>query len=134
MARRPQVPTTPQPDQLSLDDLMDLGDDDLATLVAAGNRQASIEARFRRFHRDNPDVYRRLRAKALEARRAGIERTGIRRLWEALRWEVDLAVARGELDHGYKLNDHYPSRYSRLLMAQEEELEGMFETRELRTA
>jgi hypothetical protein len=94
----------------------------------------TIEARFLEFHRLNPEVYAGLIALCREAKATGRERLGIRTLWEVLRWR--LAGTRiGTTDDpssDYKLNDHYHSRYARLVM-QEPDLEGFFEIRTLRT-
>jgi hypothetical protein len=90
----------------------------------------SIEARFRKFHLDNPHVYTKLCELAREARRAGHGKIGIGMLWEVLRWQTFIATRSGE---PFKLNDHFPSRYARLIMDLESDLEGVFNTRELRT-
>jgi hypothetical protein len=37
-------------------------------------------------------------------------------------------------DAGFKLNDHFTSRYARLLMQREPDLYGLFETRAVRAA
>ena len=81
--------------------------------------------RFAEFHADNPHVYRMLRSKALELKRAGRERFGMRCLWESMRFDMAVETE----THDFKLNDHYPPAYSRLLMQREPELSGFFETR-----
>lgn len=87
----------------------------------------SLEARFSRFHRENPDVYAELLALALAGRRRGLKRLGIGSLFEVIRWNRALATV-GE---PFKLNNSYRSRYARLLMEREPELAGVFETRAL---
>jgi hypothetical protein len=85
----------------------------------------SREERFRRFHSEHPEVYRWLREKALGLRSRGREHYGMRALWEVLRFHT----AMGDVTGDFKLNDHYPPFYSRLLMRDEPALRGFFETR-----
>jgi hypothetical protein len=93
-------------------------------------REASIQARFEAFHDAHPEVYDELVALARDAVRAGRSRIGVGMLWEVLRWNRTL---RGVEDpSGFKLNDHYRSRYARLIMEREHDLAGIFEVRELR--
>lgn len=93
-------------------------------------REATIQERFAAFHAAHPEVYAELVELARTARRAGRSRIGIGMLWEVLRWERTL---RGVEEGGFKLNDHFRSRYARLLMEREPDLAGIFETRELRS-
>lgn len=86
---------------------------------------ASREERFRRFHAQHPEVYEWLRDKALALKRHGREHYGLRALWEVLRFHT----AMGDLGGDYRLNDHFPPFYARLLMQQEPELRGFFEVR-----
>lgn len=76
----------------------------------------SIDQAFVQFHRDNPEVFDLLVKYARQAKAAGRRRFGIRMLWERLRWYVLIETTDPS---GYKLNDHYHSRYARLLMARE---------------
>ena len=82
------------------------------------------EEAFWKFHAEFPEVYARLRREALDMRRRGWKRYGIRTLWEIARHHMNL-------QHGgeYKLNDHHTRFYARLLMKNESELDGFFETR-----
>ncbi len=91
----------------------------------------SYQARFLAFHRANPQVYRELVRFAREARNYGKRVLGIRLLWERVRWEL-MIVTRDE-NSSFKFNDHYHSRYARLLMDREPDLRGMFRIRKLRT-
>lgn len=91
--------------------------------------EEEIELRFLRFHAQNPHVYTGLVRLAREARARGAGRLGIRQLWEVMRWQTgDFSV-----DDDYRLNDHYHSRYARLIMQEESDLAGVFELRALRT-
>jgi len=87
----------------------------------------TIRDRFEAFHAANPRVYRVLRDKALELRRAGRTHYGLKRLFEWLRYDSPVAVL---TDDGYRLNNSYTPHYARLLMDSEPELVGFFETRE----
>lgn len=91
----------------------------------------TIEERFEAFHAANPDVYDELVRLARRAKARGHRRMGIELCFGALRWNRLMATT-GE--SGFKLNDHFTSRYARLLMAREPDLNGFFETRELRSA
>lgn len=90
-----------------------------------------IETRFRIFHRANPGVYAALVRLARRAKAAGHEHLGISMIWEVLRWEE--LVGDTKLGDGYKLSNSFRSRYSRLIMEQEPDLEGFFTTRRLRS-
>jgi hypothetical protein len=85
------------------------------------------EERFLDFHRQNPHVYARLRELCVQVRRRGVRRFGIRTVWERLRWHAQFETSRPPEE--WKLNNNYTRHYARLLMAQEPELRGMFETR-----
>jgi hypothetical protein len=90
----------------------------------------SNQERFNWFHENNPHVYRNLRALALGMRRQrGKKRVGIKMLYEVLRYQYDIQTAGEE----FKLNNNYTAYYARLLMAQEPELAGLFEVREIRS-
>jgi hypothetical protein len=93
--------------------------------------QASIQARFEDFHARNPDVLERLARLAREWRSAGNRKCGIRMLWERLRWEIGMERQR---DGEFMLNDHFHSRYARLLCSEYPELAGMFELRTLKAS
>jgi len=92
----------------------------------------TIEARFQAFHAAHPEVYTRLRIYALELVNAGWEHFGISVVWERVRYETMLGAHAGE--DSFKLNDHFRSRYARLLIDQEPRLAEVFTTRQLRSA
>jgi hypothetical protein len=89
------------------------------------------EARFREFHANNPEVYKELVDLARTAISKGKKKIGIRMLWEVMRWNRFLVT---NDESQYKLNDHYHSRYARLIMRQEPDLSSIFELRELKTS
>lgn len=100
----------------------------LALWEASGD---GIDQAFWRFHRANPRVYELLVRYARQAVAAGRGHFGIRMIWERLRWYV---LVETQDPTGIKLNDHFHSRYARLVMLQEDDLGHLFETRLLKTA
>lgn len=84
---------------------------------------SSLDPRFYEFHEKNPKVYKQLIALARKAKRGGKERVGIGTLWEVMRWE----------NPDLKLNNSYRSRYARMIMMKEPELQGLFRTRVLKS-
>lgn len=90
------------------------------------------EELFADFHRRNPQVYRILVRLAREAIGKGAQKLGLRMLWERLRWEINFSTDTPNDTEPFKLNDHLIARYARLIMAEEPDLAGIFETRERR--
>lgn len=95
-------------------------------------QQRSIDERFAAFHAKHPEVLEQLVAMCRQARSRGRRHLGIGMLWEAMRWNRLLEGLPDPAETHY-LNDHYRSRYARLLMAEYPELDGIFETRQLRS-
>jgi hypothetical protein len=93
--------------------------------------EKAIQQRFEEFHAANPAVYAELAKLARRAKARGQQRVGIELLFAIVRWRRMMATTG---DNGFKLNDHFTSRYARLLMEQEPDLDGMFETRRLKSA
>ena len=93
---------------------------------------ATIQERFERFHEANPWVYEELVLLARELVEVGHRKLGINMLWEVVRWKVYRATS--DPSSSFKLNDHYPSRYARLISEQEPDLRGFFELRKLRAS
>ncbi len=93
--------------------------------------QRSIEQRFRTFHEANPSVYTELVDMARQLQARGYSRIGIELIWSAFRWNKMMRTTADE--YGFKLNDHFRSRYARLIMANEPDLAEFFHTRTLRT-
>lgn len=107
----------------------DLVDEHRETFADADKR--TIQARFEEFHRKNPMVYQELVKLCRQWRKRGNATMGIRMAWEVMRWNILMSITRVQADD-FKLNDHYHSRYARMIMEQERDLEGIFELRELR--
>jgi len=95
--------------------------------TALPKSKAEIEReRFDNFHEANPHVYKKLRDRALEIKRAGHNYWSINALVGWFRCEVATTT---DSDDGLKINDHYAPFYSRMLMANETELAGFFKKR-----
>lgn len=92
-------------------------------------RNKTIDERFEEFHRENPHVYRELVYLARYWKSRGFKKLGIGMLFEVLRWRRAFQTGESE----YKLPNDFRSRYARLIMQQEPDLEGIFETRSLRS-
>lgn len=91
-------------------------------------REARLEREWRAFHAANPQVYAALVREARVLLARGHKRLGVGMLWEVLRWQRMLHTTDPA---GWKLNNNHRSRYARLMMEQEPDLRGVFETREL---
>lgn len=89
----------------------------------------TIDEAFDLFHTANPWVYDALVRLARDLVAAGRERVGIGMLFEVLRWQWALGTA--DPTSEFKLNNNYRSRYARLIMSRETDLDGVFETRAL---
>lgn len=88
----------------------------------------SLSFRFWQFHEKNPHVYVELVRLVRLAMSRGRKRVGIGELWEILRWNLTMET---EAPDGFKLNNNHRSRYSRLIMEQENDLKNVFEVRGL---
>lgn len=99
--------------------------DHIPPITLEPNTGGTITDRFNKFHAQNPHVYNLLRDMALSMKRAGVNRHGIKGLFEVLRWRYAIQT------HGrdYKLNNNFTAEYSRKLMDENPELNGFFETR-----
>lgn len=86
-----------------------------------------IDADWVTFHHANPHVYAELVRLARGANIRG-QKLGIGCLWETLRYSLTV-----DSDEPVKLNNNFRSRYSRLIMANEGDLAGYFDTRTLRS-
>lgn len=87
----------------------------------------TLRAKFERFDEEHPDVYRQLVRLAREWMSVGHRKLGIATLFERLRWELHVSGLADE--DGYKLNNSYRAFYARKIMAENPDLDGIFETR-----
>jgi len=85
------------------------------------------QERFEEFHRANPSVYQELRRLALILKNRGHKRIGISMLFEQMRWQWYATTTDVT---GFKLNNNYRAYYARMLMENEEGLDGFFTIRE----
>jgi hypothetical protein len=93
---------------------------------------SSIDERFMDFHTAHPEVYREFCRRAEEIRARGHKRYSADVILAIVRWHTDLG---SKTPGTWKCNDHYTSRYARMLMRERpERFAGFFETRELRAA
>jgi hypothetical protein len=87
----------------------------------------TLQQRFECFHSENPAVYDALVALARKVKASGMSHYGIAGLYEVLRYDSAINTN----GKPFKLSDNYKSRYSRLIMQQESDLQGFFSTKEL---
>lgn len=99
-------------------------------LFEPSSADLTIQQRFALFHIENPYVYQELVRLIRQAKKRGFTKLGIKTFWEVMRWHMMLRTSH---DGDFKLNDHFTSRYARLIMKSEADLSGVFELRELRT-
>jgi hypothetical protein len=88
----------------------------------------TIQEQFEDFDARHPDVKYEIARRAKRLRSVGWKHYGIHAIWEAMRYDRALHGTGDE----YKLNDHFTSRYARLVMREWDELRGFFELRVLK--
>lgn len=86
----------------------------------------TIDEAFRRFHRENPHVYRAIVALARQAKARGWQQWSIKGIYEVIRWQHSV-----DTNSAPKLPNNFTSRYARLVMEQEPDLDGFFNTSKL---
>ena len=111
----------------------------IAAQRAAGVTQPSLltaasraEERFQAFLRANPSIYAEFKRRALALHRRGWRHFGAKAIAESIRYETALNAATP--DEPFKINNNHISRLARQAIADEPELRGFFELRELRSA
>lgn len=91
----------------------------------------SIQESYERWKTRNPGVIDLFDRFAREASGRG-KRVGVKLLAERVRWEVNITINRtGEV---FRINNNYTSRIARDLITRHPELDGVIETRRLRSA
>ena len=104
---------------------------DLQTLVTPERIVgASIQERFEEFHRSNQWVLTELEKLARQMIDAGRTRLSIETLVGRIRWDYDLTTT----GDPFRVNDHYTSRYVRLMIERNPSWDSVFTTRRLRAA
>lgn len=106
-------------------------DEELPALVIE-RTGGTIQDRFEEFHRLNPWVYETLERLAADWIGRGRKRIGIRMLWEVMRWQHGRTTR--DPSSEFKANDHYHSRYVRMLIDRHPEWSECFELRTLKSA
>ena len=91
-------------------------------------RSVSIQAAFLRFHAAHPEVFSKFREYAEELYQRGHRRYSADMILGRIRWHFQ--IEKGDRD--WKVNDHFTSRYARLLMSTYGKFAGFFELRRLR--
>ena len=84
--------------------------------------------RFEVFHENNPEVYEELVKITRKQTRFGYE-VSIKGVFEVLRYQVRMKIQDPSQNH-FKLNNDYTPYYARLIMENEPDLRGEFQTRE----
>lgn len=92
-------------------------------------KEATIQERFEAFEAANPHVYVALRTLAFQMLNAGVRAYGIKGLFEICRWQLSMQTNGKE---EFRLCNSFSSRYARLLVERNPELDGFFELRSLR--
>jgi len=86
----------------------------------------TIEDRFLSFDAANPHIFSRLKIIALNLRRSGRKKYGVKALFERLRWDGDVMT---DAEDEYKLSNDFTALYARKLMREVPELRGFFSVR-----
>lgn len=86
----------------------------------------AIKEQFEEFHAKNHDVYRVFVKYARMARDRGFHKFGAKAVFERLRWHFSIETS-GDI---FLLNNNYTAYYARKAMAENEDLRGLFHTRE----
>ncbi len=90
----------------------------------------TIDEAFAAYHREHPEVYRKLVNLAREVRGAGHDHCSIDFLMHRLRWYYHIEQRSPQ---PFKCNDHFTSRYARAIMRFEPDLCDFFTIRKLRS-
>jgi hypothetical protein len=86
----------------------------------------SISKNFEMFHYDNPHVYDELWKLACDLHARGHRHYSMKGLFEVLRWHRAMKTT----DEDFKLNNNYTAYYARLIMENDDRLEGFFRLRD----
>jgi hypothetical protein len=87
---------------------------------------ATIDARFAEFDEAHPEVWKAFVGFANDLINAGYTHGSAEMIYQRIRWETALNAER---DGGWKLNDHFRSRYARKLAAADSRFSEFFEFR-----
>ena len=84
--------------------------------------------KFEQFHADNPDIYDMLVEMARKVKARGFK-CSIYFLIERVRWFLMIETT-GEQARDFKINNNFSPFYSRKIMAENPDLDGMFDLRD----
>ncbi len=87
----------------------------------------TVQQKFFEFHEANPHVYNLLVRFAREVKARGKNRTSIALLFNRARWEVQFSTT----DPEFKIRNDFMPHYARMIMACNDDLDGLFETRRI---
>ena len=87
--------------------------------------KGTIAERFEQFHRMNPHVYTAIVEVALDLKKRGFRKGGMKMIFERLRWLYAIQT-QGDV---FLLNNSFTSCYARVVMETVPALDGFFETR-----
>lgn len=87
-------------------------------------KKATLEA-FKKFHNENPHIYRRFVELAEQMFRTGRKKYSSKMIINVMRWEQDLKTN----SKPFKINDRFQSLYGRLLAYNNKKFDGWFEFR-----
>lgn len=90
----------------------------------------SIDEAFKIFHEQNPKVYEIFKQQTLKAITLGRKKISSKQLLGYIRWRVFMSTKSND---GFKINDAFTSRYSRLFVKEFPQHHDIFNYRELRT-
>jgi hypothetical protein len=100
---------------------------DLEPILPSGNSPAL--RKFAKFHRENPHVYRHLRDYARKLMAQGYKRWSIAGLFEVLRYGMAIQTVTNDR---FRLSNDYKPLYARMLMLNEDDLDGFFILKKLK--
>ena len=104
---------------------------ELAPLVVPIHEpEATIQQRFEAFDQANPWVRQALTDLAMQAKRDGRTRIGMKHLVEVVRWNYGRRTSGTE----FRFDNRYTSRFARAIVADHPDLADLFELRRLRAA
>lgn len=89
---------------------------------------STLREKFEEFHDNNPEVYQQLVNLALDLKRRGRTKYGIKGLFEVVRWHRAMSTTASD---GFKLNNNHTAYYARMIMDNFNELDGFFHLRKV---
>ena len=93
--------------------------------------EETLDEKFFKYHEANPQVYSLFLGFVKKARSAGHKHYSIDAIMHQVRWHMNVETRDSE---GFKMNNNYTSRYARLLVKLQPNLDGFFRNRKLKTA